>query len=325
VVNITDELSAVRLPRPPIPSEVALRRVLVICALGIAGSLVSTFAGATALPSTATLPTATGTFGHAPTITFPHGSPPTTLSTVVLRQGTGPVVAKGNLLVANYVGQLWAGKVFDSSYARGETAAFPIGLGMVIPAWDKVLVGEKVGTRLLMVAPPADGYGATGNTGAGIGPNATLVFVVDIVAAYSKSIGTTLTGKVVKTSAGGITVADVSSGVPTIKIAKGTAKPKSLSSTVLSNGSGNKIVPGMAVLQYVLTDWTGKVLQSTWSSGTPDGEVVGNAKNKSAFDALVGLRMGSRVLFDLPASTSSGGPYALVVEVAAEAPSGNSP
>ena len=159
----------------------------------------------------------------------------------------------------------------------------------------------------------------------GIAPNSTLVFVVDVVAAYTKSVGATLTGKAVTTKSGGITVSGVTSGVPTIKIAKGTAKPTKVASVVLSDGSGNKITPGMAVIQYVLTDWTGKVLQSTWSSGTPDGEIVGNPAAKSAFDSIVGLRLGSRVLFDLPASTSTGGPYALVIEVAAEAPSGKTP
>ena len=300
-----------------------MRRVLAILALGIAGSIVPTVVGATG-PLTSSLPTATGSFGQSPKITYPHSSPPKTLETTILHQGTGPVVTKDDLLVANYIGELWGGKVFDSSYSRNEIAAFPIGVKMVIPAWDSTLVGKKTGTRLLMVVPPVDGYGAKGNTGAGIGPNSTLVFVVDIIAAYSKSVGNSAYGTLAKSSSGGITVTGVTKGVPSIKIKSGTAKPTKISSTVLSNGSGPKAVAGMVVLQYVLTDWTGKVLESTWTTGTPDGEIVGNPKAKSAFDALVGLRLGSRVLYELPA-TSSGGPYALVLEVAAQAPSGHTP
>ena len=167
-------------------------------------------------------------------------------------------------------------------------------------------------------------YGSPGNSLVpASSPNETVVFVVDLVAAYTKSVGESLDGTLVKSAAGGISVTGIERGTPTITIAKGTAKPTKESSTLLSRGTGAKVVPGTVVLQYVLVDWTGKVVQSTWKAGTPDGEVVGNPASKSAFDALVGMPLGSRVLFSLPA-TSSGGPYALVVEVAAEAPSGSS-
>ena len=67
-------------------------------------------------------------------------------------------------------------------------AAFPIGTGSVIPGWDKVLVGVKIGSRVLMVVPPKQGYGKKGNSQAGIKGTDTLVFVVDVIARYPKTV-----------------------------------------------------------------------------------------------------------------------------------------
>ena len=72
-----------------------------------------------------------------------------------------------------------AGTVFDSSWTRKSPATFGIGTGNVIPGWDKGLVGKKVGSRVLLVVPPADGYGDRAQ--AKIPANSTLVFVVDIL------------------------------------------------------------------------------------------------------------------------------------------------
>jgi FKBP-type peptidyl-prolyl cis-trans isomerase len=123
--------------------------------------------------------------GKAPTVTVPKEDPPSTLQDKTLIQGTGPVVRKGQALVAQYEGRIWkTGKVFDSSWTRGTPAAFPIGTGKVIPGWDKALVGKKIGSRVLLVVPPKEGYGKAGASGAGIKGTDTLVFVIDIVGAH---------------------------------------------------------------------------------------------------------------------------------------------
>lgn len=137
-------------------------------------------------PSPAGLPTVTFPSGptKAPKITIPKAKAPTTTKAVTLIQGTGPVVRKGQTLAAQYQGVLWKdGSVFDSSWERGESADFPIGVGAVIPGWDKTLVGQKVGSRVLLVIPPKDGYGAEGRKPKISGTD-TLVFVVDILDAY---------------------------------------------------------------------------------------------------------------------------------------------
>jgi peptidylprolyl isomerase len=136
--------------------------------------------------SPAGLPTVTFTNGptKAPTVTVPKSAAPTTTQQATLVQGTGATVQKGQTITAQYHGVLWKdGSVFDSSWKRGSAADFPIGVGQVIPGWDKTLVGKKVGSRVLLVIPPADGYGKAGSPPKIAGTD-TLVFVVDILDAY---------------------------------------------------------------------------------------------------------------------------------------------
>ena len=117
-----------------------------------------------------------------PTITVPKTAAPTALVVQNLIDGTGPEVKSGQTITVHYTGVLWTdGTVFDSSWTRKSPATFAIGTGNVIPGWDKGLVGKKVGSRVLLVVPPADGYGAQPPQGSKIPANATLVFVVDIL------------------------------------------------------------------------------------------------------------------------------------------------
>ncbi|HEX7095993.1 MAG TPA: FKBP-type peptidyl-prolyl cis-trans isomerase, partial [Acidimicrobiales bacterium] len=120
-----------------------------------------------------------------PSIDIPDADPPTQLVAQTLIEGTGPAVEAGQTITVHYSGEIWeSGEQFDSSWERGEPASFPIGNGSVIPGWDNGLVGKTVGSQVLLVVPPADGYGEAGNPNAGIGGNDTLVFVVDILDAF---------------------------------------------------------------------------------------------------------------------------------------------
>ena len=101
----------------------------------------------------------------------------------MLVQGTGDTVEAGNTIVVNYLGQTWGGHVFDNSYDRGASIDFPIGVGAVIGGWDQGLVGQQVGSRVLLSIPPHHGYGTRGVPQAGIGGDDVLVFVVDILGA----------------------------------------------------------------------------------------------------------------------------------------------
>jgi peptidylprolyl isomerase len=105
------------------------------------------------------------------------------LREATLDAGTGPVVAKGQTIWVRYLGQVYGAKTpFDENFSKDVTN-FRIGVGAVVKGWDKVLVGKKVGSRVLMALPPALGYGKAGNSQAGIKGTDTLYFVVEILAA----------------------------------------------------------------------------------------------------------------------------------------------
>jgi peptidylprolyl isomerase len=138
-----------------------------------------------AVPPKAGLPTAIvdATNSKAAQITIPKTAAPTTLIVQPLIKGAGPVVKTGQSITVHYTGVLWKdGSKFDASGDRGEPFTTAIGVGQVVTGWDKGLVGQTVGSRILLVIPPADGYGAKGSPPK-IGPTDTLVFVVDILAA----------------------------------------------------------------------------------------------------------------------------------------------
>lgn len=120
--------------------------------------------------------------GEAPKVTLPKVNPPAKLEIKQLIQGTGPAVGNGQTAIVNYQGQIWkTGKVFDSSWQKGSIAPFPIKQGATVPGFYKGLLNQKVGSRVLLVLPPAEGYGKEGQPQAGIKGTDTLVFLVDIV------------------------------------------------------------------------------------------------------------------------------------------------
>jgi peptidylprolyl isomerase len=153
----------------------------------ISASKVLAQAEGTAVAPKKGLPTVTMNEGKPATIAIPKGvKAPTKTVVQPLIEGTGPEVAKGQTVRVAYTGALWKdGSVFDSSANRPEQPyfEFPIGKGSVIKGWDNTLLGKKVGSRVLLVIPPADGYGTAGSPPKISGTD-TLVFVVDILAAY---------------------------------------------------------------------------------------------------------------------------------------------
>ncbi len=101
--------------------------------------------------------------------------------------GPGAKVAKGQTVRFTYTGVTWRdpGNPFDYSGKNDPPyAEFPIGVGQLIKAWDTHIVGQTVGTRLLLVVQPADGYGASGGGGGKIKGDDVLIFVIDILDAY---------------------------------------------------------------------------------------------------------------------------------------------
>jgi peptidylprolyl isomerase len=114
-----------------------------------------------------------------PTITIPDTAPPAELQLAVLKKGDGEEVAPGADVVVHYVGMNWNTKeIFDESWARGEPATF--NTQQVIAGFTAALEGQTVGSQVIVVIPPDQGYGEAGNPPAISGTD-TLVFVVDIL------------------------------------------------------------------------------------------------------------------------------------------------
>jgi peptidylprolyl isomerase len=117
-----------------------------------------------------------------PTITIPKSKQPSKYEEEVLIKGTGAKVPANSNVIVNYQLVIWrTGKVVsgNDTYAAGTPATF--NTGGVVPGFKKALEGQTVGSRVLVVLPPADGYGSTGSSTAGIKGTDDLVFVVDIL------------------------------------------------------------------------------------------------------------------------------------------------
>lgn len=116
--------------------------------------------------------------GGRPSITIPAGEPPASLVSATLLAGDGAVVADGDEFLIQFQAVNWrTGEVFDETWGDA-----PRSLLTVLPGVDAALLGRTVGSRVVVIVPPADGYGAAGAPSSGIGATDTVVYVVDILA-----------------------------------------------------------------------------------------------------------------------------------------------
>lgn len=117
-----------------------------------------------------------------PHVYVPAGeAPPAEMVIEDLEVGDGEEATPGQNVEVHYVGVSWRTRQqFDASWDRGETFEFRLGRGQVIAGWDEGVAGMKVGGRRRLVLPPDKAYGKRGAGGV-IGPNETLVFVVDLL------------------------------------------------------------------------------------------------------------------------------------------------
>jgi peptidylprolyl isomerase len=137
-----------------------------------------TEANGVSVAPTAGFPTVKLASSGAPTVTIPKTDPPTETKSTLLKQGSGDTVLTGDTITIQYSGLLWRnGKVFDSTWTKGQPYSGIV--DQFVPGFTKSLLGQKVGSQVLMVIPPADGYGSKGN--GDIKATDTMVFVVDIL------------------------------------------------------------------------------------------------------------------------------------------------
>jgi len=252
--------------------------------------------------------TATGSFGKAPTVAIPKAKAGANLAVRTLIQGTGTTLTKSDAMAANFVLYFWDG---TSSALKANTfTSNPTVIGgTMLPGLESALIGKKVGSRVLAVIPPAQGYGTSGNSQLGITGSTTLVFVIDVLKAYSSTAGATGTQQ----SNGGGTLPTVSAkagSAPTLTFAS-SSPPRELVAKKMHKGTGPAVVKGEYVIaQYVGYIWrTKKVFGSSWTSGSPFGFVIGASPEQviPGWDkALVGQTVGSRVLLSIPPAQGYG-------------------
>jgi peptidylprolyl isomerase len=117
-----------------------------------------------------------------PTVTVPSGPPPKNLEIKEIEKGSGKAAKAGDEVLVQYVGVGYESEEeFDSSWSRNEPFPLTLGAGGVIPGWEKGIEGMKVGGRRELIIPPNLAYGPEGYPPS-IGPNETLIFVIDLLA-----------------------------------------------------------------------------------------------------------------------------------------------
>ncbi len=160
------------------PLRIAIASLLVLVMVGASYLGVNSMSGSSATEGTK-LVQVTDNAGEAPIITPPTGDAPTVLTTGDVIVGTGAEVLPTSNMSVHYTLMAWStGQIIESSWSSGQPATFS--LATLVEGWQLGLPGAKVGGRRLLILPPELGYGAAG---AGpIGPNETLIFVIDILA-----------------------------------------------------------------------------------------------------------------------------------------------
>lgn len=250
-----------------------------------------------------------GGFGTAPSVKIPAAKAGSNLTVKTVVKGTGPALTKTDAFIGNYAVYIWSGtshRLVQSTFASKNPQLFA---GQLLPGLETALIGKKMGSRVLAVVPPSQGYGKTGNPRAGVKATDTLVFVVDMLQEFTPTASAS--GQQVSTGGGGLpTVTPAKGAAPSIKIPSGKA-PSSLVSKILIKGTGPAVVKGdTVVVQYVGEIWrTGKIFDQSWTRGQPFSFRIGSTPSQviSGWDkGLQGQRVGSRVLLVIPPADGYG-------------------
>ncbi len=247
-----------------------------------------------------------GEFGAVPTITFDKGLTVTTTERSVAISGTGAAVANGDTVTINY--SLYNGttglEIEKSEYTETSSIPYPIDTAATsFVGLAKAISCTTVGTRIVAVIPNAEGFGAQAEQ-AGIGVEDTLVFVIDVTSIAAKPLAEA-TGTPVEPLAGFPEVV-FTDGNPTVTIPAGDV-PSEYAIETLIQGDGAVVADGATVIvNYEGVNWnTGEVFDSSFDRGEPatfstSGVIQGFR------DALVGQKVGSRVVVIIPSDLGYG-------------------
>jgi FKBP-type peptidyl-prolyl cis-trans isomerase len=288
-----------------------MRRFLAIIAVPLLACLVLAGCGSSKSASSPTASSSansnasiavTGAFGKTPAVTIPKLKADNELTVKTIIHGTGATLTKSDALAANFVLYFWDGT--SSSLKANTFTSNPTVIGgTMLPGLESALIGKQVGSRILAVIPPADGYGTSGDSQLGITGSTTLVFVIDVIKSYSDTA-----------SASGTTESNGGGSLPTVSAKPGSAPtvtfpsskpPTALVAKTLIKGNGPKVAKG----QYIVAQYTGyiwrtkKVFDSSWSSDSPFGFVMDASPEQviPGWDSgLAGQTVGSRVMLVIP-------------------------
>ena len=222
-----------------------------------------------------------------PLVTIPPSSPPTELLIEDLVVGSGSPGGVGDFLIMDYVGVSYStGLQFDASWDRGSPFPFELGAGRVIQGWDQGIVGMSVGGRRSLTIPPELAYGENGSGSGSIGPNETLVFVVDLIASVPANLEK-----------------------PTEALT--SESTTELETNDISEGSGAIVQPGNVVyIHYVgVSASTGEQFDSSWDRGRSEfiGYISGTGNVIQGLDeGLLGMQVGGRRTVVIPPDLAYG-------------------
>ena len=256
--------------------------------------------GACGASPASTLPAVAGGFGTDPLISLPAGQPPASLEVRTLSQGSGPVVRPDDYVLFDVAGKVWAGdRLVIDSFTSHQPQGLPLHAGL--PAWRR-LAGQRVGSRVLEVVPPKDGFGRHGDSAVNVTRADTLVFVFDILAAVPQ--GARASGTTVPYHPGpGMPRVTQSASGPVITVPPTVAPPRHLVVTTLMRGHGPPVLAGETVVtQFTGVLWRNSaVFDSSWQQGDPQAFVLGSSQVIAGWArSLAGQRVGSRVLLVIP-------------------------
>jgi FKBP-type peptidyl-prolyl cis-trans isomerase len=289
-------------------TAIPLLATAVLAGCGSSSSSSKSSASSSAAAGASSSVTATGSFGKAPTVSIPKAKAGTKLEVKTLIQGSGSTLTKADAMAANFVLYFWSGTT-SSLKANTFTSNPTVIGGTMLPGLETALIGKKVGSRVLAVIPPADGYGTSGNSQLGITGSTTLVFIIDVLKSYSDTASAS--GTQVSNGGGDLPKVGAKAGsAPTLTFSS-TKPPSGLVAQTLIKGNGPKVVKGdFVIAQYAGYIWRTKaVFGSSWSSGSPFGFSIGASPEQviPGWDkGLEGQTVGSRVILSIPPAEGYG-------------------
>jgi FKBP-type peptidyl-prolyl cis-trans isomerase len=279
-----------------------MRRASALIVVPILAAFAAVGCGSSTSASANQSVTATGSFGSAPKVSIPAESAGTDLTVKKLIHGNGAKLTSSDSFVGNYAAYVWSGtthKLATSTYSASP-ALFT---GKLLTGLQDALNGATVGSRVLAVIPPKDGFGSTGNSSLGIKGTDTLVFIVDVVKKFKNTAGAT--GTHVSNGGGALPTVSAAATNPTITVQTKNKPPTALTTHVLVKGSGPALEKGqLAVVQYTGVIWrTGKVFDSSWTRSEPFAFTL-QASTEQVIPGwdkgLAGQTVGSRVMLVIP-------------------------